>query len=84
MNKKTDSLLSSKDDMNSRVIKKFFKIIKEDPGLYYGYQANIAMAFQDEVDNYRKMWGSKYLNKNKLHVISNVAAKTFLNRLIKE
>lgn len=48
--------------------------LKNDPELYYAYQANIAMAFYDE---YRKSVKDKTI-----HEISNDAAKRFLNLLI--
>lgn len=52
------------------------KGIKEDPGLYYSYQSNIAMAFYDE---YCRLDIRKYKNKDTIHEIANKAAKNFLN-----
>jgi len=60
------------------------KELKEDKELYYGYQANIAMAFMDTYRYYKKNNNKKYINNNDLHIISNDAAKKFLNLLIKE
>ena len=51
------------------------KAIKNDSELYYGYQANIAMAFKDEYNRNHK----KYKNKEDVHNIANKAAMNFLN-----
>jgi len=67
-----------------------FKMLREDPELYYAYQANIAMAFKDNMD-----WAatkvecgednvSYTVSREQLHTIANDAAKYFLNLLIKE
>ena len=53
--------------------------IKNDPELYYAYQANIAMAFKDEHRGDIK----KYKNKNDIDILANNAAKNFLNLWIK-
>jgi hypothetical protein len=55
------------------------KALREDQGYYYSYQANIAVAFQDEA--YRQKSRD---SRKKLHEISNQAAKNFLNLLIRE
>lgn len=47
--------------------------IKNDPELFYGYQANIAVCFQDECAS------NKIGSKQTIHEISNEAAKNFLN-----
>ena len=57
-----------------------FKALREDPGFYYSYQANIAVSFMDEY--YRKE--KKYKNRDDIHQIANTAAKYFLDLLIKE
>lgn len=44
-------------------------------GYYYSWQANIAVAFQDAYERAE--------NKDDIHSISNVAAKSFLDLLIK-
>ena len=68
--------------MNNNV-KKSVKIltdaIKNDSELYYGYQANIAMAFKDEF--YRST--KRYKNIKDIHEIANIAAQNFLNLWIK-
>ena len=51
------------------------KAIREDEGLYQTYQANIAMAFHDEVSRSQKV----RVSKANLHQISNRAADCFLN-----
>ena len=56
------------------------KALKNDKELYYAYQANIAVQFQDEFARNKK----KYKNRHDVHEISNVAAKNFLNLLIKD
>jgi hypothetical protein len=60
-----------------KVFKLFVKELRNDPELFYAYQANIAMEFQDEA--YRQKSRD---SRSKLHSISNQAAKSFLNRLI--
>lgn len=62
------------------MIKELIKNLRDDPDLYYVYQANIAMAFQDEYYRYKK----KYKNRGDIHQISNQGAKNFLDLLIKE
>ena len=83
-NQKTDSLLCMRKDREIKVFKQFSKILREDPDWYQAYRANIAVAFQDEVVNYRKKWGRQYLTRMEIHTISNNAARNFLNLLIKE
>ena len=59
------------------------KALREDHELYYAYQANIAMAFKNEFNrNFEDE--SIYISTEKLHKISNQAAKNFLNLLIIE
>jgi hypothetical protein len=53
------------------------KALKEDEELYYGYQANIAMAFVDEVGS-----SDLVIDHNDLHEIANTSAINFLNTLI--
>jgi len=53
--------------------------IRNDDELYYGYQANIAMAFKDEF--YRNT--KNYKNMKDIHEIANIAAKNFLNLWIR-
>jgi len=55
------------------------KALKKDKELYYGYQSNIAVQFQDEFARNKK----KYKNRQDIHEISNTAAKNFLDLLIK-
>ena len=52
---------------------------KSEGSYYYSWQANIAMAFQDE---YRR-WAEKFnvVNDHPIHSISNQAAKNFLDLL---
>jgi len=61
------------------MIKKLQKTLREDKNYYYSWQANIAMAF---VDNMR--WSGKRSPSYKdLHKIANDSAKYFLDLLIK-
>ena len=53
----------------------FASTLKKDKELYYAYQSNIAMAFQDAVT------GAGYRFPD-LHKLANDAAKNFLNLLI--
>jgi len=57
-------------------VNKLRKDLKDDEGLYIGYQSNIAMAFYDEANK-------QGIKNDKLLDISNNAAKNFLNLLIK-
>ena len=82
-NQKTDSLMAKGGQRYSRAHKIVCENLRKDPDLYYAYQANIAMAFQDEVANYRMQSPSKYLNRMEIHMIANNAATNFLNQLIK-
>lgn len=52
------------------------KELRNDPEYFKGWQANIAVSFQDEINK------SGYIIPNEdLHTISNNAAKNFLNLL---
>ena len=62
------------------MIKKLKKALRDDINFYYGWQANIAIAFQDEYARSNK----RYKNRQDVHDISNKAAQNFLNLLIKE
>ena len=53
--------------------------LKEDAGYYYGWQANIAMAFKDE-------WRREDFQKSEqdfeaVHILANNSADNFLNLL---
>lgn len=54
--------------------------LKGDPGYYYTWQANIAMAFKDEYN--RATENGKIVGID-LHSIANNAAKNFLDLLIR-
>ena len=62
------------------MIKELQEALRTDKELYYGYQANIAMAFYDEYLRNEK----KYKNHQDVHLIANNAAKNFLDLLKKE
>lgn len=55
---------------------------KSEGSYYYGWQANIAMAFQDEFNNWREKHEQETVPAKAIHEIANNAAKDFLNLLI--
>lgn len=57
--------------------------MKADTDYRYSWQANIAMAFKDEVYRYQLRTKKKYLSAKDYHVIANEAADNFLNLLSK-
>lgn len=61
-------------------VKNLCERLKKDKDYYYSWQANIAMAFQDEFRKEFPASSTGYLFD--LHKISNEAAKYFLNNLI--
>lgn len=65
-----------------KAIKRFTKAIKNDPELKETYKANIAMAFKDEYQRYKKE--KRYLNNNDIHEMANQAADNFLTLLCLE
>lgn len=58
-----------------------FERLRNEPDLYYAYQANIAMAFKDEVGRLGPV--TRAWNRELVHTIANQAAKNFLDLLIK-
>jgi len=72
----------------SRAVKRLTKALLEDKGFYYSYQANIAMAFYDELIKNKEIinyYSKKNYTQNEndlhltLHEITNNAAKRFLD-----
>jgi hypothetical protein len=63
----------------NKAIKIVCKTLREDQGLFYAFQANIAMAFVDE----NRRQGSRDSYK-KVHGVANAAAVNFLNLLIRD
>lgn len=63
----------------SKAVKLLAKSLKEDPGYFESWQANIAVQFQDE---WAKYFSEADENKKIIGVISNQAAENFLNLLI--
>ncbi|WP_234735320.1 hypothetical protein [Tellurirhabdus bombi] len=53
--------------------------LKKDPDLYFAWQSNIAMPFQDEAARQNVA-----IEPKKLHEIANKAAKNFLDVLINQ
>ncbi len=72
-------------DFNQTVLTESVKILtkalREDPGLYISYQANIAMAF---VDEFKSRNSNEEFIDCDIHEVANTAAKNFLNLWIKE
>ena len=62
------------------MITELIEALKNDEELYYSYQANIAVQFQDEYARNKK----QYKNRQDIHEISNTAAKNFLNLLVRD
>jgi hypothetical protein len=61
-----------------------FERIRTNPDLYYAWQANIAMAFKDEISRSGFVEGDQFPEPEFFHKIANQAAKNFLDLLIKE
>ena len=55
----------------SLAVKTFSRAIKDDPEYWRSWQANIAMAFQDEMERSKNL-------KLPIHTIANTAARNFL------
>jgi hypothetical protein len=70
-------LLAAEDKLNGGIIGQ----IKEDPEMFRGWQANIAMAFKDEFSRWKKK--KRTLSYEDAHHIANNAAEQFLKLLIK-
>jgi hypothetical protein len=58
-------------------------MLKEDPEVFEGWKANIAMAIKDEFSRYRKKHDKRTLSYQDIHLIANKAADDFLKLLIK-
>lgn len=56
--------------------------VKDDPELFYAYQANIAMAIKDEFARRKKK--KKSISYADMHEIANTGAKNFLHSIIKD
>ena len=67
----------------SNAIKVLSDALNSDHQYFYSWQANIAMAFQDEF-NRELRENSDVLSKETLHRISNMAAVNFLALLSRE
>jgi len=63
------------------MIKKLIKSLKTDKDLWYGWQSNIAMAYVDAEDQYKKQKNKTYLNLADKQKIANNAANHFLTIL---
>ena len=65
-------------------VKCLIKNLKEDSAYRLGWQANIAMAYKDNWEWYKKKTGKKVMNNNDRHIIANNAADYFLKLLCDE
>lgn len=68
-------------------VKVLCKALREDPEYYYGWQANIAMAYKDETKSSPEAGktlpiGTIVMSWEECHEVANKAAKRFLNTLI--
>ena len=84
-----DAYLSCLEEVNElpnaiKVLQKHLRKDKSEGSYYYSWQANIAMAFYDEMSRYYPKQNADYILSNELHEIANQAAKNFLDNLIKE
>ena len=74
--------MKSKDEI-ANAVKVLSEALNADHQYFYSWQANIAMAFQDEFNRELKE-NSDILSKETLHRISNMAAVNFLALLSRE
>ena len=58
-----------------------FKELRDDEGYRIAWQANIAMAFVDNADRYKKRKNKKSLSRQDIWEIANLAADYFLGQL---
>lgn len=58
-------------------------VIKNDPEVFDGWKANIAMAVKNEFSRYRKDIEKRSISYSDMHIIANRAAEEFLKLLIK-
>jgi hypothetical protein len=65
----------------AKAVKTLTQALHEDPDLYLGYHANIAMAFKDAYDTYTKMYGRP--NRGGVREIAHQAATNFLRLWMK-
>lgn len=75
---KLKSVFRKRESALSKSVGILVKHLKDDPELYYAWQANIAMQFEDECSR-KKIYG-----RVKLHEAANTAAKNFLDLLIRD
>lgn len=59
------------------------KRLRKDKILYEGWKLNIAMAFLDEIDQYKARHNKITLNKHDRKIVANNAADYFLKQLTK-
>jgi hypothetical protein len=62
----------------------FHERLKRDPELQHSFKCNIAMAFIDNVHQYKEKTGAQFLSKHDIHLIANNAAEHFINLWISD
>ena len=67
----------------SQLINIIFNEIDKDPGLFIGWQANIAMAMVDEYAVNKGQYVSCSDDDYMIHKLANAGAKIFINQLIR-
>ena len=70
--------------MEKNLITDLVKALKKDKGYRESWKANIAMAYSDTLDAYKRKNNKKHLNANDMHIIANKAAEYFLKQLCGE
>jgi hypothetical protein len=62
----------------SDAVKHLVKVLSKDAGYRISWTANIAMAYIDCEEQYRKKCGKRNLSRTDRHIVANDAAKHFL------
>ena len=86
MKKNTTKLeeLEHKRNKIKKAVKVLTEALKKDKDFYYGYQSNIAMAFNAEFEKMAKENNIKEIPFGiDIHKVANQAARNFLNMWIK-
>ena len=65
-----------------KVIKHLRKKLKNDPGYYEAWKANIAMAYVDNYIWYKARTKKNFINAHDRHLIANEAAEYFMKQLM--
>jgi len=68
----------------SESIKTLTRALKKDKDYRRSWSANIAMAFNDNLAQYKKKTGKKVLSRADIYIVANNAAEYFLQSLCNE